>query len=51
MKADSRDPHPFAKFNDAVRTFLKAPKAAVEAKERELHEKRSRARKKRAAAS
>ena len=49
MKADSRERHPFVKFNEAMKRFFKAPKAAVEAQEKALHEERSAERKKKRA--
>ncbi len=49
MKGDSREPSPFEKLNDAVKRFLKVPKATVEAQEAVLREQRARARKKKQA--
>ncbi len=48
MKADSREP--FAKFQDAVKTLLRAPKEVVDAKQKALRDERASARKKRRAA-
>lgn len=49
MKASSRDPHPFETFSDAVKKFLKVPKATVEAQEKALREERAQDRKKKRA--
>lgn len=47
----SREPTPFEKFNDAVKTMLRAPKEVVDAKQKALRDERRKLRKKRPASA
>ena len=51
MKNDPPEPHPFERFTQAVKQILSVPKDVVVAKEKALHQERSRVRKKRAKAA